>query len=40
MQTEGTISTYEFFQIFPNERAAVEYLESRRWPDGRNLRLL
>ena len=34
MKTEGTISTYEFFQQFPDERAAVEYLESRRWPNG------
>ncbi len=34
METEGTISTYEFFQRFPDEHAAVEYLESRRWPDG------
>ena len=34
MQTEGTISTYEFFQRFPNEQAAIEYLESRRWPNG------
>ena len=34
MKTEGTISTYEFFQRFPDEQAAVEYMESRRWPDG------
>ena len=34
MKTEGTISTYEFFQRFPNERAAVEYMESRRWANG------
>lgn len=29
-----TISVYEFFQRFPDERAAIEYIESRRWPDG------
>ena len=34
MKTEGTISTYEFFQQFPDEQAAVAYLESRRWPNG------
>ena len=34
MKAEGTISTYEFFQQFPDERAAVEYMESRRWPNG------
>ena len=34
MKTEGTISTYEFFQKFPDEQAAVAYMESRRWPDG------
>ena len=28
----NTISAWEFFQRFPHERAAVEYLESRRWP--------
>ena len=33
METEGTISTYEFFQRFPDERTAIEYLESRRWPE-------
>ena len=29
-----TISAYEFFQRFPDERAAIEYIEGRRWPDG------
>ena len=29
-----TISAFEFFQRFPDERAAIEYIESRRWPDG------
>lgn len=27
----GTISAFEFFQRFPDERAALEYLEGRRW---------
>ena len=30
----GTISTFEFFERFPNERAAVEAIEARRWEDG------
>ena len=27
----GTISTFEFFQQFPDERAAIAYIEGRRW---------
>jgi len=30
----GTISTFEFFKRFPNERSAVEAIEARRWKDG------
>ncbi len=30
----GTISTFEFFAKFPNERTAIDHFESRRWPDG------
>ena len=30
----GTISTFEFFAKFPTERTAIDYFESRRWPDG------
>ena len=33
-KNDGTISTFEFFAKFPNERGALEYFESRRWPDG------
>ena len=33
-KNDGNISTFEFFAKFPNERAAIEYFESRRWPDG------
>ena len=29
-----TISTYEFFQRYPDERAAIEYVESCRWANG------
>ena len=29
-----TISTYESFQRFPNEQAAIEYIEGRRWGTG------
>ena len=28
------ISLYEFWERFPDEAAAVEYVESKRWPDG------
>lgn len=31
---ETTISTFEFFEMFPNEEAAIEYLEDVRWGDG------
>ena len=31
---EGTISTFEFFSIFPNEAAAIAHVEKLRWPDG------
>ena len=30
----GTISTFEFFERFPNERAAIDAIEARRWEDG------
>jgi len=30
----GTISTFEFFELFPNERSAVKAIEARRWNDG------
>ncbi len=30
----GTISTFEFFQKFPDENAAIYYLEDLRWEDG------
>ena len=29
-----TISAYQFFKTFPDERAAIEYIEAIRWPDG------
>lgn len=29
-----SISLYEFFDRFPDEAAAVKYVESKRWPDG------
>ena len=31
---ETTISTFEFFEMFPNEDAAIEYLEEVRWGEG------
>ena len=33
-ESGGTISTFEFFAKFPTERTALDYFESRRWPDG------
>ena len=30
----STISTFEFFQRFPNEQAAIDAIEERRWPEG------
>ena len=33
-KNDSTISTFEFFAKFPNGRTAIEYFESRRWPDG------
>lgn len=32
--SRSTISTYKVFQMFPDEAAAREYLEGRRWSDG------
>lgn len=34
MNDNVTISTFELFKLFPDESAAREYLESRRWPNG------
>ena len=31
---EGTISTFEFFNTFPNEEAAIAHVEHLRWPEG------
>ncbi len=30
----GTISSYEFFKRYPDERAAIAYVEARHWPSG------
>ena len=32
----AVLSVYEFLQQFPGEGAARDYLESRRWPEGRS----
>lgn len=34
MRDKLTISTRELFELFPNQDAAREYIESRLWPDG------
>jgi len=31
MQTPETLSTFEFFQKFPNEETARMFFENRRW---------
>ena len=31
---ETTISTFEFFELFPNEDVAIEYFEELRWGEG------
>ena len=33
-KNEGAISPKEFFQKFPDELAAIDYIESRRWAEG------
>ena len=30
----GTISAFEFFEQFPDEQAAIDFLEAERWPEG------
>lgn len=32
--SKSTISTFQLFEMFPNQEAAREYLENRRWKDG------
>ena len=32
--SSGTISTFEFFNRFPNEQAAIDSIEARRWENG------
>lgn len=34
MQDNVTISTFQLFEMFPNQEAARKYLESRLWPNG------
>ncbi len=34
MNDKITISTFQLFKMFPDQAAAVKYLEERRWPDG------
>lgn len=34
MADKITISTFQLFQMFPDQEAARVYLEGRRWPDG------
>lgn len=32
--SRSTISTFQVFSLFPNEGAAIKYIEGRRWPNG------
>ena len=34
MNDNLTISTFQLMELFPDEAAAREYLEARRWPNG------
>jgi len=34
MSCKHTVSTYEFFKLYPDEKAAILYLENRRWHNG------
>ncbi len=34
MDDKLTISTFQLFQMFPDQEAARVYLEARRWPQG------
>lgn len=32
--SKSTISTFELFQMFPDQESARTYFEAKRWPDG------
>lgn len=32
--SKSTISTFELFQMFPDQESARAYFEARRWPSG------
>jgi viroplasmin and RNaseH domain-containing protein len=32
--SRSTISTFQLFEIFPDEESARQYLEGRLWPNG------
>jgi transposase-like protein len=32
--SKSTISTFQLFELFPDEETARIYLEARLWPDG------
>ena len=34
MMSKSTISTFQLFQLFPDQESARDYLEARLWPDG------
>ncbi len=31
---QDALSVFDFFEMLPNERAAIEFIEATRWPDG------
>ena len=33
--SKSTISTFELFQMFPDQESARVYFEARRWPDAK-----
>ena len=34
MDDKVTISTFQLFEMFPDQESARDYLESRMWPNG------
>ena len=33
-ENDGTLSAFEFFELIPDEQAAIAFIEAERWPNG------
>ena len=31
---QDALSVFDFFEMLPDERAAIDFIENTRWPDG------